>query len=68
MVQPLAGPPPTNLSQSNLNLRLHPRHASLATQSESKKLLKQATRRQLQQQQRRRLPLTQYDFYNKLSQ
>jgi hypothetical protein len=66
-VQPLAGGPPVILSQSILSQRVKPRHAALATQSETKQLAKQVTRRQLRQEQRRRLPLTQVDFYTKLA-
>jgi hypothetical protein len=66
-VQPWAvtTPPPTILASSSLNQKLHPRHATLATQSETKQLSKQVARRQLRQQQRRSLPMTQYDFYTK---
>jgi hypothetical protein len=67
-VQPLAGTaPPTILASSVLANRVKPRHAALATQSETKQLQKQIARRQLQQEQRRRLPLTQYEFYMKLA-
>jgi hypothetical protein len=61
----LSTSPPIILSQSVLSQRLKPRHAALATQSETKQLQKQVARRQLRQQQRRRLPLTRQDFYEK---
>lgn len=66
-ITPLIGPPPVILASSILADRVKPRHAVLATQSETKQLQKQVTRRQLSQQQRRSLPLTQYDFYTKLA-
>jgi hypothetical protein len=59
--------PPTILSSSVLSQRVKPRHAALAAQSETKQLKKQAARRQLRQQERRRLPMTQQDFYTKLA-
>jgi hypothetical protein len=50
-----------------MSQRLKPRHAALAAQSETKQLQKQSARRQLQQEQRRSLPMTQQDFYQKLT-
>jgi hypothetical protein len=63
----LATAPPVILSQSILSQRVKPRHAAIAAQSETKQLQKQAARRQLQQAERRRLPLTQQDFYQRLA-
>jgi len=57
---------PTILASSILVHRIKPRHASLATQSESKQLAKQIARRQSLQAQRRRLPMTMTAFYQKL--
>jgi hypothetical protein len=66
-VELLSTAPPTILASSTETSRVKPRHAALAAQSETKQLQKQAARRQLQQQQRRSLPLTQQDFYTKLA-
>jgi hypothetical protein len=59
--------PPIILATSTLGQVMKPRHAAMAAQSETKQLQKQAARRLLQQQQRRSLPITQVDFYNKLA-
>lgn len=67
-VTPLATTPPTILASSVLSQVLKPRHASIATQSETKQLAKQTARRQLRQQERRTLPVTEVDFYARLSQ
>jgi len=67
-VQPFAGsPPPTILASSVLANRVKPRHASIATQSETVQLAKQDARRQLRQQQRRRLPITQEKYLKQAS-
>jgi hypothetical protein len=58
----LTGPPPTILSQSNLHDKLKPRIASMASRSDTKHVQQQTAARQLKQQQRRRLPVTQVAY------
>jgi len=68
-VQPLAGsPPPTIISSSVLANRVKPRHAAIATQNETKQLVKQTVARQLKQQLRRRLPMTADKFSHQMQQ
>ena len=54
--------PPIILQSSVLANRVKPRHASLATQSETKQLAQQTALRRLRQQQRRRLPITEEQY------
>lgn len=61
-------PPPTILASSVLSQRVKPRHAAIASQSETKQFVKQAVARQLKQQQRRRLPMTAEQFSRQMKQ
>jgi hypothetical protein len=62
-IQPLAGPPPpVILKQSGLHDKLKPTVASVATQSNTKQVQKQTAQRQLKNQLRRRLPMTQVAY------